>query len=925
MAAHFGRIGGWLAAALVAGLLLGGGAAAQPADTDGDGVPDWCDNCRTIDNPSQRNSGDPTIACQDDVCVGTGAACEEDEDCLCQADVCAFTGDPCDIGADCAIGTGNACDGDFDDDGFVSIADFNLFLPDFHQGQGNATDMDDDGVVSIADFNRFLPQFQQGQPGPGSDKGQPVDSSGTGQGACWADRVGLPRPIRSAGGSSDGCSLTAAELAAVDLSLFGIPSFPLDGNVNNPTDHVVRTVSGGLAGCPNAAFGSFQKRDLATSDVCGFQVPSVVCGPERTGLPCFGDVCTPLKQISCTSDADCPAGLSCYQGDAGGVCNPTTPMACGTEADCDVIGTLPLKDPNDPSKGNQEWKCHAMNCGDALNGFACESHDSCGALCGYRKFQCDDEFRDHLFATCYALEGQEKDLCQSLCLTFATAYADAKDPVFQDDDGTWTPFDYGEQDEQCRCCTNLVADLDLPSKADDYASSQCGDGFCDPETESCLLRSCPSDCGSCGSGDFCVSDADCPGLACVNGACGKLPALTPCDQDSQCRSDNCGILGFCVDVCGDGFCDGTEICSAIDFPPLACTTDCGKCGAGQSCLIDSDCQSDICILARCVSAGSLSDGQICNTNDACQSGICNAGFCIGSPQPAGSVCTTDGACISDNCAGVCIQSCGDGSCDGTERCGAADQGLACNTDCSTCSNGEICAVDADCTSGLCTAGFCVATGLPDGSVCVSNGQCTSGLCNAGICLPPGSVPNGLPCTSNAACSSSICNAGFCIGSPLNAGSVCTTDLACYSGNCIGVCAQSCGDNQCDGTELCGGSNSGLKCNTDCGTCPNGSTCTSGSDCNSGFCAGLICANPPPFCGDGSCNGTEICGNSNSGLECNDDCGKCSNGSFCTTNSDCSSGRCEAFVCRACKNTGLCDEDSDCCDGSCNITISGPRC
>ncbi len=889
------RIGGVFAAVLMAAFVLASAASGQAIDTDGDGFPDYCDNCRTVANPSQRNAG-PAL-------------------------------DPANEPF------GNACDCDFDDDGFCSIQDFNLFLPDFQAGQdsGLGTDMDGDGGVGIGDFNRFLPGFQAGAPGPGpssSDVVHPLLPFEEGE--CWDDRVGLPRPIRSAGGSPDGCSLSPQELADVDLTLFGIPQFPLDGDVNNPTDHVIRTVSGGLLGCPNAAFGSFKKAGIDNSDLCGIDVATVLCGAERTGLPCLGtkiadeapSVCSPSKRMTCASSADCPAGLSCFQGDAGGVCNPATAVACEAAADCDTaLGAL-----DDPSDPGNDWKCHAMNCGDPLAGRACESHDSCGALCGYRKYQCDDEFRDHLFATCHALAGQERNICQDLCFVFAAAYANEKDPPLQDDDGTWRALDVQAEGGKCKCCSNLVEDLEANDTKDaEYASTLCGDGVCNAATESCLLRSCPQDCGSCQEDDVCVSDADCPGLSCFQGRCGKLPALAACDQDSQCRSDNCGILGFCVDVCGDGFCDGSEICSGNNLPPFACNQDCGRCGAGDFCLLDSDCQSDICILARCVSAGSLSNGQICTTNDACQSGICNAGFCIGSPQPAGSICTTDGACISDNCAGVCIQSCGDGSCDGTERCGAADQGLACNTDCSTCSNGELCAVDADCTSGLCTAGFCVATGLPDGSVCVSNGQCTSNLCNAGICLPPGSVPNGLPCTANLACSSGICNAGLCIAGPLNAGSVCTTDLACYSGNCIGVCAQSCGDNQCDGTELCGGNNSGLKCNTDCGKCSNGSSCTSGSDCNSGFCAGLICANPPPFCGDGSCNGTEICGNSNSGLECNDDCGKCSNGSFCTTNADCSSGRCEAFTCQACKNSGLCDEDSDCCDGSCNITITGPRC
>ena len=63
---------------------------------------------------------------------------------------------------------GAACDCDFDNDGFRTIGDFNIFLPEFVSGQdsGIGTDMDGDGAVTIGDFNLFLPGFIAGKPGP---------------------------------------------------------------------------------------------------------------------------------------------------------------------------------------------------------------------------------------------------------------------------------------------------------------------------------------------------------------------------------------------------------------------------------------------------------------------------------------------------------------------------------------------------------------------------------------------------------------------------------------------------------------------------------------------------------------------------------------------------------------------------------------
>lgn len=98
-------------------------------DTDGDGVYDVLDNCRTIPNAGSLD-------------------CDTDDD-----------------------GYGNVCDGDFNNDFVVNAVDFTTrFLPDFKAGTDKApfdgTNMTCGQSQSFGFTQRFLPQFKQGKPGP---------------------------------------------------------------------------------------------------------------------------------------------------------------------------------------------------------------------------------------------------------------------------------------------------------------------------------------------------------------------------------------------------------------------------------------------------------------------------------------------------------------------------------------------------------------------------------------------------------------------------------------------------------------------------------------------------------------------------------------------------------------------------------------
>lgn len=117
-------------ATMVATLLIGfpiASMAGVAPDFDNDTVPDVLDNC--VEAP---NAG--------------SASCDTDQD-----------------------GYGNACDGDFNNNGSVSVTDFvSFFSPDLGGPDGGTgTDMNCNGTVTVTDF--LPPYFSDqlgGSPGP---------------------------------------------------------------------------------------------------------------------------------------------------------------------------------------------------------------------------------------------------------------------------------------------------------------------------------------------------------------------------------------------------------------------------------------------------------------------------------------------------------------------------------------------------------------------------------------------------------------------------------------------------------------------------------------------------------------------------------------------------------------------------------------
>ncbi len=487
---------------------------------------------------------------------------------------------------------------DADGDGIHDYMDNCLLVPNRDQSNtdravepqggpgplGNACDcdFDNDGACGIADFNLFLPDFLGGaDSGVGSD----MDGSpGVGIGDFNLFLAGFLAGVPGPG---------AAPAAVVE----GSCDPATDSACNDPFR-------------PGACF------DLRVgADEVGGERPWAIRA-EADGCPIDPQVLIDAGFAAAATNPNNPTDAWLRNQSAGQTSCPHAAFATFPSAQvCDP--SVPC-DPRDHGR-----KCGAPNnrggivsCGDAVAPLACETLSLCGSQCGYRGTDCIAQLHRNLVATCDALAGRERIECRPACLGFADLYADALAAV-DPGPGNWSTTDLADEARLCRCGTEAI--LGQPP-------SICGDGVCESLSESCQSTSCPADCGPCGLGDGCLIDSDCGlGICSPQGVCALGWGGASCDEDADCTSGAC-LGGQCTSLCGDGFCDGTELCGASNLG-LACNSDCGKCGNGKVCASNSTCASNACNFGFCVGYHSLGRGTPCTTSNACSSGTCFFGFC----------------------------------------------------------------------------------------------------------------------------------------------------------------------------------------------------------------------------------------------------------------------------------------------------------
>jgi hypothetical protein len=341
---------------------------------------------------------------------------------------------------------------------------------------------------------------------------------------------------------------------------------------------------------------------------------------------------------------------------------------------------------------------------------------------------------------------------------------------------------------------------------------------------SCLRWSSPTYCGAgltCTNGQ-CVPI--CPNQQCFNSGDRKCltatsyvvcdnyagePCLSwgqekPCPGGQSCVGGQCQCIPDCVGKkCGADGCGGS----------------CGSCSFGSSC-VDGSCEKG----CSCVEKDCGDDG----CGGSC--GTCT-NACTGHLDPA--VCA-DGSCVQPCCPDCGGRSCGEDGCGGS--CGSCAAGWVCsNGACTRCSPScderecgadgcggtcGTCAIGMQCANGKCSSA--PASGRANGESCAGNEDCSSGLCllrgsDSGICREPCSVVNRLCPTDTQCYCYGLSTKGACVPSAgkSDVGEGCSLDSDCSSGICYtgdeargGFCTAPC-CNGCSGGMTCREDGTGL--------------------------------------------------------------------------------------------------------------------
>ena len=190
-----------------------------------------------------------------------------------------------------------------------------------------------------------------------------------------------------------------------------------------------------------------------------------------------------------------------------------------------------------------------------------------------------------------------------------------------------------------RCHQNVCFEDANPQASGEPA--RCPSGFiCDIES------GCVPEPNACDSAADCTKATMCIDATCIEKLCvyAFKPDDTPCGM-GVCQRGTCAAL-----TCNNGELDSGE--SDID-----CGGTCGPCMLGGKCLVDGDCQSNVCDTADSMTCedvnecgnGKREGSEVCDDGNVVSGDGCTA-LCLGEK---GTSCTDDVQCASGLCEGTC--------------------------------------------------------------------------------------------------------------------------------------------------------------------------------------------------------------------------------------------------------------------------------